>query len=195
MGRHKKIKVPPADLDITLPEVNEENNNSDSESIQSENGNSSDNNGNNNSSDSDLYKSDLAEIDTIIENAGKDKGVEKRGRKSKEEKAKIALTIPGSLFVRMHVMVVANGLSALDVLIAKKNAIPAEMLSMEEKVIMELAPVAELAMKQMKLEENPIAAFYIMFGAGMLSNYMSIKALIKQAKKENPEFNINDLKK
>lgn len=184
MGRRPKIKIKPAineqpELETEKEQNQESETNSDSNVGESISGTDS----------NDQFENDLAEIDKIIA----EEKTEKRGRKTKEEKQKAALIIPGSLFVRVHNYVGTSAISLLDSYITKQNPVPSELLSMDEKLIMELAPLAELAMKQMKIEENPIAAFYVSFGSIMVSNYMSVKTLIKQAMKENPKFDINEL--
>jgi hypothetical protein len=145
----------------------------------------------------DQYTKDIDELDNIIKGSKKENTTEtetkKRGRKSNEEKQKAALIIPGSLFVRVHNYVGAGALSLLDSYISKKNPIPAEMLTLEEKIIQELAPLAELAMKEMKVEENPVGAFYLSFGALMVSQFMNLKAMIKTAQKDNPDFDFSKL--
>jgi hypothetical protein len=189
MGRRRKIKV----------ESNYNNENSNELEVGTnptpETSEISDSNVSEASNDSETFdksvETDLQEIDAIISQSKKPE--EKRGRKSKEEKARVNIKIPGTLFVRMHNMVGANALGLIDTYIAKGDAIPTELLSMDEKMIQELAPVAELAMQEMKIEENPIAGFYIMFAAAMISQYSSLKVLIKQAKRENPEFKVQDI--
>lgn len=154
----------------------------------------SEGNNNDTSSATDSYKTDLADIDAIIKGQKENKE-EKRGRKSKDEKARQAILIPGTLFVRVHNYVASGAIGLLESYISKDNPVPRELVSMDEKMIQELAPLAELAMKEMKIEENPIAAFYISFGSIMVSNYMSVKSLIKQAVKQNPEFDAAQLLK
>lgn len=138
------------------------------------------------------FTADLSEIDKIISESKNENG-EKRGRKSKEEKQKVALKLPGSLFVRVHNSVASNAIGLLESFVAKKNAIDSSLISLDEKTIQELAPYAELAMKEMKIEENPIAAFYIMFGSAILANYANVKAMIRNAMKENPNFDISKI--
>lgn len=144
------------------------------------------------------YEKDLADLDNIIKtnqqkNAVSEQKEEKRGRKSNAEKARIAITVPGSLFVRVHTWAGASALSMLDSYISKKNYVPSDLLGLDEQTIQELATVAELAMKEMKVEENPVAAFYIMWGTSMLSQYMNMKAMIRTLAKENPDMDITQM--
>lgn len=191
MGRKKKIIIEENEILAAETESNQNTTEGESGNV-SESNNTIDTSVELQPGDPASYEDDLKEIDSIIANAQPEK---KRGRKSKEETVKAQIKIPGSLFVRMHNMVASHGLSAVDTLISKRNSIPAEMLSLDEKTMMELVPVAEMAMQQMKIEENPIAAFYIMFFAGITANYVSIKALIKKATKEDANFDINAISK
>ncbi len=192
MGRQRKIKIEPIKSEIENETVKlETETNKEPEANKTDNTNVDGLEGSNTEIEK-SYETDLREIDKIIQSEKSDKE-EKRGRKSKEEKARAAFIIPGSLFVRVHNYVGAGAIGLLDSYISKDNPVPRELVSMDEKMIQELAPLAELAMKQMKIEENPIAAFYVSFAAIMASNYMSVKTLIKQATKENPNFDITQL--
>ncbi len=137
--------------------------------------------------DATKYQTDLADIDKIVQqNAEKSENeiTEKRGRKSKEEKAKVPFRISGYLFSYVNNNVAANLMAWFD------GTIPAELLKLDEKALQETAPIAEMAVKEMGLEENPIAAFYILLGSNMAANLLQFKAFIKKLKKQNPKLDV-----
>ena len=140
----------------------------------------------------------LKELDELVDNhAKKDVSDEptKRGRKTKEEKAKTNLKVSGYLFAYANDRLASNLISLVDMYASKGgDFIPAKILQADEKALQELAPLGEMAAKEMGLEENPIVAFYVLLASNQISNLLQFKSALAQHKKENPEFKLSDLK-
>ena len=198
MGRRKKIKVT---TNEETPEVITEtksaeestdfgNFDNDAPVIDPPAGNESESEEQNETVEEKDYSQDLADIDKLIaENTTESK----RGRKSKEEKARAQIKIPGRLFTMVNDKVLTSGIAALDAWMTKDgNSIPAHWLALTKDQLDEMAPVGDLAVKALNLEEEPVTAFYVMLGGMYLSNFLQLKAMISQAKKQNPNFSIAD---
>lgn len=108
-----------------------------------------------------------------------------RGRKPKEtELPKPVLKVPGKLFLKVHSKVAIAAVGMLDKYIDKNNPIPQEYLanvglSDDELNDPDMIAMAEMAIKEMKLEDNPITVFYVSFGSMILTNFMTLKQFLR----------------
>lgn len=86
--------------------------------------------------------------------------------------------IPGSLFVTVNDMVFSSAFGFIDSLASKRPIDPA-ILRLSEQQIKDLTPIADAAIKQMKLSSDPVTVFYGSLAAIYLTNYLTIKQIQK----------------
>jgi hypothetical protein len=148
----------------------------------------------------DQYKESLKYFDSVVDNAKAAQPApgtpEKRGRKSKAEVAQEKVKVPGRLFALMVDRVMANGLALVDTFTNKdaSTLIPAQWLMADDKTLDELAPVASMSAAELGIEEHPTITLGMLLLSNQLSQFMALKAMIRQEKKRNPEFDVLDLK-
>lgn len=99
----------------------------------------------------------------------------KRGRKKKVFENQPVL-VSGELIVIVLNNISSGGLSLLDSYISK-NPLPIEAVSLNEKQVTQLAPLAEKAFETLQIEKDPMRAFLYTFGAMVTSNYIMMKSL------------------
>lgn len=114
----------------------------------------------------------------------------KRGRKpraSKEpEPARVQMIIPGRLFVTVCDNAAISAIGALDSWISKKP-INTDLLKLTDQQIADLSPLAEEAIKAMKLENDPISVYFGSLAAIYISNYLQLRAMMNKMNKENEQ--------
>lgn len=158
------------------------------------------------SSPTEAYKASLSEFDSIIDKAKSDaqnisptKVVEseKRGRKSKAEVAQEKVKVPGRLFALATDRLLANTICIVDSFTNKQpeTIIPAKWLFADDKDLDEIAPIASSAAAELGIEEYPSVVFFGLIISNQMSRFAELKALIRQEKKKNPDFDIADIKK
>lgn len=116
----------------------------------------------------------------------------KRGRRSKRasepepEPAIKAPLIPGTLAVEILDTVTTSASAAADAWLTKKGkrSLPPEAFAMSKEQKTTLAPLAEKALEEMKLSDNPVEVFFGTWGLLALSNFM----LAKQLQKANEQI-------
>jgi hypothetical protein len=114
--------------------------------------------------------------------------------KKGEPAEQVKMVIPAKLFLKVHNRVLIGAVQFADKF--SKNPIPYEYLqhaglSEEDLKDEDLLLAAQECIKAMKIESNPIAAFYLSFGMMAATNYMGLKAYLKQKQHdENPNANI-----
>lgn len=146
------------------------------------------------------YADVLNQFDNVIEtaksNAPEPVPGEKRGRKSKAEVAQDKIKVPGRLFALMVDRVMANGLSIIDSATNKhpETIIPAQWLMADDKTLDEMAAVASASAAELGIEEHPTITLFGLLLSNQLSQFAALKAMIRQEKKRNPDFDVMDLK-
>lgn len=104
----------------------------------------------------------------------------RKQRKPKEpEQEQHAFVIPGDLFVTVCDNVMTGGIGLIDSLIAPKDPVDTNHLRLTEKQTAQLGPIAEAALKEMKLSDKPIEVFFGSLGAIYLSNYFTLRNHMK----------------
>lgn len=150
------------------------------------------------------YKASLNQFDDIIDNAKSAAqnitptgAPEKRGRKSKSEVAQEKVKVPGRLFALAVDRFLANGICIVDSFTNKQpeTIIPAKWLFADDKDLDEIAPVASSAAAELGIEEYPSVVFFGLIISNQMSRFAELKAMIRQEKKRNPDFDVADIKK
>jgi len=129
------------------------------------------------------------DLKSIMSEFGAEVPEEKRKRKPRKPKeaapeaARVQLIIPGRLFVTVCDNALVGGIGALDAWISKKP-IDTDLLKLSEQQINDLAPLAEEAVKAMKLENDPITVYFGSLAAIYISNYLQLRAHMNKMEKE-----------
>lgn len=105
---------------------------------------------------------------------------EPRGRKKREDKSKVV--IPGRLFLGVCDRLSASGIGMLDAMLSN-DPIDPRILMLDQQGKDDLLPLAQEALKELKLEENPVQAFFLSLFIGQLTMYGTIKAMEARDKK------------
>lgn len=113
----------------------------------------------------------------------------KRGRKSKTEKQiepESPLLIPGELLIDATDNIMVGAISWIDTMLAKQP-IDAQLLALRQDQKTQLIPAANGAAKEISkyINANPILVFGAMLGAMYVSNYLIIRALMRQTQNDN----------
>lgn len=114
-----------------------------------------------------------------------------RAKKGEPEQTK--LKIPAKLFIKVHNKALVGVVQFADRF--SKKPIPMEYidhvgLSKDDMNDEDFILAAEECIKAMKIESNPIAAFYISFGMMAVTNYMTLKAFLREKGKESEPNNV-----
>lgn len=132
--------------------------------------------------ENDGVKSDAPlDVDALLKEFSEpvlDEKRKKRGRKPKEaEPVKTQFIIPGKLFVTVCDNTLVGTVGLLDSLISDKP-IDTNLIRLQPDQIDQLAPLAEEAIKAMKLENDPISVYFGSLAAIYISNYLTLKTYI-----------------
>lgn len=115
-------------------------------------------------------------------------------KKEKEEKERV-FKLPGKLVNRATNRLMAGIVVTIDGWVSK-NPIPVEYIMMPEEDMNDedTVAMAEEFIKALNLSGNPIAMYLGVMGAGILTNLMLIKSMMKQAERkgEKVKFETNE---
>lgn len=192
MGRKKKIKPNETEQLQTNSETKgtfEENQNESNSNVTGFEPSSENNNSETEKKIDDILSSFNSEAEPktepTVSPSAEDFKPRTRGRKPKEiDPPKPVLKVPGKLFLKVHSKVAIAAVGILDKYIDKNNPIPQEYLanvglSDDELNDPDMIAIAEMAIKEMKLEDNPITVFYVSFGSMILTNFMTLKQFLR----------------
>lgn len=129
------------------------------------------------------------DVDKILKEYGADVAPEKKTRRPRKPKdaapetARVQMIIPGKLFVTVCDNTATSIVGALDSWLSK-TPLDMELLKLRPEQVDQLAPLAEEAIKAMKLENDPITVYFSSLAAIYISNYMTLRAMFNKMQKE-----------
>lgn len=129
----------------------------------------------------DSINSALGSYNTVPDETklSKVKKTRKRRTSVPEEPQKLSFEIPGSLFTNVCDSVLTGGIGVIDSLVAPDNPVDVNKIKLTEKQIEQLSPVAEAAVREMKLSDKPIEVFFGSLAAIYMSNYFALRNHMK----------------
>lgn len=110
---------------------------------------------------------------------------ERKKRESKDKAPEVQILIPGELLIHVSDNIMVGGIGWLDAFFSKEP-INAQLLALREDQKKQLIPSANAAAVEIAkyISANPILLFVASLGATYVSNYLIIRALMMQAKRE-----------
>lgn len=130
------------------------------------------------------------DLDKIMAEFGESVPVDKQRRTRKPRKpkepevARVQMIIPGRLFVTVCDNAMVSAVGAVDAWLSK-NPINTDLLKLSEQQITDLSPLAEEAIKAMKLENDPVTVYFGSLAAIYISNYLALKSFILKQQKDD----------
>lgn len=114
-----------------------------------------------------------------LEVAGEKK---KRGRKSKTAPVEStpSMVVPPKLFILISDRLSAAGTALVHNLVSKEKIDGDLLIIKDQETIEELVPLAEAALKEMRLQDHPIAVFFGSLVAAQLTKLIMLKAMMKK---------------
>lgn len=132
--------------------------------------------------------SEKFDLDKIMSEFGESVPADKQRRTRKPRKpkepevARVQMIIPGRLFVTVCDNAMVSAVGAVDAWLSK-NPINTDLLKLSDQQITDLSPLAEEAIKAMKLENDPVTVYFGSLAAIYISNYLALKSfMLKQQK-------------